>query len=129
MRLHTLCGRESEALRQYERLEEALGRELGVEPGAESRRLREEIASGTFPPQPSQTGPVPGDCLSQHADTFTHNLPLARGDSFVGREREVAEVKRALSMTNLLTPGRWHQHQTSHAGDSDRPDERRGYLR
>ena len=41
MRLHALRGHQGKALRQYERLEEVLFRELGAEPGATSRALRE----------------------------------------------------------------------------------------
>lgn len=50
MRLYALSGRQTEALRQYELLEEALSRELGAEPNASSRALREEISSDEFPP-------------------------------------------------------------------------------
>ena len=50
MRLLALSGRKAEALRQYETLRENLSHELGVEPSASSRALREEIATGRFPP-------------------------------------------------------------------------------
>jgi DNA-binding SARP family transcriptional activator len=40
MRLYALSGRPSEALRQYEILEEAFTRELGTEPNASSRALK-----------------------------------------------------------------------------------------
>jgi DNA-binding SARP family transcriptional activator len=50
MRLYALSGRWGEALGQYERLREALSRELGAEPSAASRRLREEILAGQIPP-------------------------------------------------------------------------------
>jgi predicted ATPase/DNA-binding CsgD family transcriptional regulator len=39
---------------------------------------------------------------SQSSSTPTHNLPAPRS-SFVGREREMAEIRRALSATRLLT--------------------------
>ena len=96
----TRSGRrsEGEALRQYERLEEILRRELDAEPNAESRRLREEISSRRFP-RPPRTDP---EADLPDTGSTSHNLPLSR-DSFVGREREVVELKRALPMTNLLT--------------------------
>ena len=51
MRLYAFSGRSGQALLQYERLQETLRRGLGAEPGASVRALREEIASGRFPPQ------------------------------------------------------------------------------
>jgi predicted ATPase/DNA-binding SARP family transcriptional activator len=99
MRLYALSGNQAEALRQYEQLEEALTRELGVEPNASSRALREEISSNGFPVEGTrERGIPPGDpaCLGRD------NLPAPR-TSLVGRQREMVEVKRALAMTRLLT--------------------------
>jgi predicted ATPase/DNA-binding CsgD family transcriptional regulator len=98
MRLYALGGRQAEALAQYARLEEFLSRELGAEPQAASRALREEIAAGRFPPPHRPISPPKGEIF----DPPRHNLPATR-TSFVGREREIVEVKRALSMTRLLT--------------------------
>jgi hypothetical protein len=39
----------------------------------------------------------------QCSSTPQHNLPAPRS-SFVGREREIEEVKRELAMTRLLSP-------------------------
>jgi DNA-binding SARP family transcriptional activator len=50
IRAHALAGQRHLALRSYRQLETRLAEELGVEPGAEARRLREEIATGRFPP-------------------------------------------------------------------------------
>jgi DNA-binding SARP family transcriptional activator len=50
IRAHALAGQRHLALRWYRQLEGRLAGELGVEPGAEARRLREEIAAGRFPP-------------------------------------------------------------------------------
>ena len=97
MRLFALSGRRGEALAQYERLKKVLSRELSIGPGATGCRLWEEIASGRFPrASSSRGGSAPGEAAGKH------NLPAAR-TSFVGRERERAGVKRALSMTRLLT--------------------------
>jgi predicted ATPase/DNA-binding SARP family transcriptional activator/DNA-binding CsgD family transcriptional regulator len=98
MRLYALSGRLSEALEQYGYLEEALARELGTEPNASSRTLKEEIASGKL--SSSADGKRSEDSIA--ADAGKHNLPAQR-TSFVGREREMVEIKRALAMTRLLT--------------------------
>ena len=98
MRLYALEGRQAEALAQYARLEESLSRELGAEPQASSRVLREDIATGKFPPSQRPLSPPKGEVF----DPPRHNLPASR-TSFVGRDWEMVEVKRALSMTRLLT--------------------------
>lgn len=99
MRLYALAGSKREALAQYGRLEEALSREVGTEPSASSRALREEIAAGRFPPNDG----VPfGSAPEEPAGTARRNLPAPR-TSFVGREREMIEVKRMMAMTRLLT--------------------------
>ena len=97
MRLYALSERQGEALAQYERLRGILSGRLGTAPGAMTRALRDKIATGSF--QPTQHA-VPPQEKPWHADK--HNLP-APGTSFVGREREMVEVKRMLSMTRLLT--------------------------
>jgi predicted ATPase/DNA-binding SARP family transcriptional activator/DNA-binding CsgD family transcriptional regulator len=100
MSVYALMGNNAEALAQYGHLEVVLCGELGTEPAASSRALKEEIAAGRFPYEGarsagSQTGQTP------HS-SGRHNLPAARS-SFVGREREMLELKRALAMTRLLT--------------------------
>jgi predicted ATPase/DNA-binding SARP family transcriptional activator/DNA-binding CsgD family transcriptional regulator len=98
MRLYALGGRQAEALAHYARLEESLSRELGAEPQASSRALREEIATRRFPPPHRPVSSPKGEIF----DPPRHNLPAPR-TSFVGRDREIVEEKRALSMTRLLT--------------------------
>jgi predicted ATPase/DNA-binding SARP family transcriptional activator/DNA-binding CsgD family transcriptional regulator len=100
MRLYAISERRGEAMAQYGRLCEVLsGKKLGVEPSSATRRLRNEIAAGEFPPPlPLPTAPPREGSL----DTAKHNLPAPR-TSFVGREREMIEVKRALAMARLLT--------------------------
>ena len=99
MRLYALSGQQGEALAQYARLQDLLSREIGTEPGAAARRLHEEIATGTF--ISAGTSPV-GHLPEAPAANGDHNLPAPRS-SFVGREREMVEVKRELAMTRLLT--------------------------
>ena len=98
MRLYALSGRSGEALRQYERLWEALSRELGAKPNTATTRLREEILAGRV-----FSAPLRADHSSEKPpDAGRHNLTAPRS-SFVGRERELVEVKRTLAMTRLLT--------------------------
>jgi len=99
MRLYVLSDRRAQALIQYDRLREVLSRDLGAEPGAATRRLHEEIATGNFPP--TNTSPA-GPPQEKPLVAEKHNLPAPR-TSFVGREREMLAVKRTLTMTRLLT--------------------------
>jgi predicted ATPase/DNA-binding SARP family transcriptional activator/DNA-binding CsgD family transcriptional regulator len=98
MRIYALSGRPEQALAQYERLRDTLYSDLGTEPSATTRRLRDEIAAGNFLAT-RPVGPPQGEDLPEGSK---HNLPNLR-TNFVGREREKGEVKRALSMTRLLT--------------------------
>jgi DNA-binding SARP family transcriptional activator len=50
MRVYALSGRRGEAISHNGHAEEPLARNLGVEPSASMRALREEIAAGTYPP-------------------------------------------------------------------------------
>src|ERR671912_730023 len=71
MRLHAILGRKREALAQFVELEKILLRELGTEPAASSRALREEIAAGRFP---SKEAPSPAPLTKQTLGTGKHNL-------------------------------------------------------
>jgi len=102
MRLYALSGRRREVLGQYERLREALYRELGIEPEAASTLLQQEIWTGAFPPAPLPPAGSPPQETPSATGAVRHNLPRAR-DTFVGREREGREVRRLLAMTGLLT--------------------------
>ena len=101
MRLYASSGRSGEALRQYGWLTEALFSGLGAEPSASTRSLREEISAGRFQMGPTQPTGHPTE-RTPGGGVGTHNLPAQR-TAFVGREREMVEVKRALAMTQLLT--------------------------
>ena len=59
IRAHALAGQRHLALRWYRQFEARLDEELGVEPGAEARRLHEEIAAGRFPAGRGGAGPGP----------------------------------------------------------------------
>ncbi|MGH3090631.1 MAG: LuxR C-terminal-related transcriptional regulator [Rubrobacteraceae bacterium] len=95
MRLYALAGRRRAALEQYERFLKTLE---GGAPTEAARRLRAEILAERFPPPREGAPPV----APSPDDTVPHNLPASL-TSFVGREREMVEVKRSLAMNRLLT--------------------------
>ncbi len=97
MRAYALSGERERAVAQYKHLEKRL-EELGAKPGAASRRFYEDISAGRFPPARSEVHASE----NAHRASERHNLPNIR-TSFVGREREMAEVRRSLAMTQLLT--------------------------
>ena len=122
--LYARSGRRNTALRQYEECVRILEEEKSSSPQEETVRLYEEIQSNTFPEGKafSQAKDIPQEkdsstekslsaktqvkvdnSQSQKTDQVTrHNLPRQL-TSFVGRKKEIAEVKRLLSTTYLLT--------------------------
>ncbi len=105
MRLYALSGRPHQALVQYASLREILSRVLDKDPGDDTRRLYQEIRVGSFPraaPARSPSSAAGRPPEEEPAASSRHNLPGSL-TSFVGREREMLELKRALSMTRLLT--------------------------
>jgi non-specific serine/threonine protein kinase len=99
MRLYALSGQHHEAILQYEQLQNTLSQELDTAPAGASRRLYDEIRAGSFLVTPS---PAAGRSSEKPVGSSRHNLPASL-TSFVGREREMLEVRRLLSMTRLLT--------------------------
>jgi predicted ATPase len=94
MRALALGGQRSAALAQYETCRRIMATELGAEPAAETQALFEQIRAGTLarsavPPKPT-------------AAPRAQNLPIPLS-SFIGREREQAEVTRLLSRSRLVT--------------------------
>jgi predicted ATPase/DNA-binding SARP family transcriptional activator len=103
MRLYALSGARQQALRQYQTLREALRRELDLEPAPESQRLYEAILAGRFGAHERTHTPADTPVAAPSGPPAPqHNLPLAL-TSFIGREREIAEVQRLLATTRLLT--------------------------
>jgi non-specific serine/threonine protein kinase len=110
MRLLALSGRRGEALNQFERLKVTLGEELGVVPEVETIHLQQQIKTGeTLVPaggiqfegvsdiyQPGVSAP------SKPFEASRHNLPASL-TSFVGREREIGEIKQLIAGNRLLT--------------------------
>ncbi|MBV9282687.1 MAG: AfsR/SARP family transcriptional regulator, partial [Chloroflexi bacterium] len=100
MRLYAQAGQRHQALRQYDQLRQALRQELDNDPDAATQQLHADILAGRIPLAPA----LPGDGTGQRAapGRRRHNLPAAL-TSFVGREAEIAEIKRLLGATRLLT--------------------------
>jgi predicted ATPase/DNA-binding SARP family transcriptional activator len=93
MRSYARAGHRHRALRQYQQLADAMREALDAEPDPATERLYREIRAGRFATdRPSP--PVP--------QRVRDNLPSAL-TSFVGREREIATVRRLLAETRLLT--------------------------
>jgi len=88
-------GQRTSALSHYETCRRLLRDELGVEPSAETRALAEHIAAD------EEGGSAPAVELGK-SSAIRHNLPLQLS-SFIGRERELAEVRQLLGTSRLVT--------------------------
>jgi predicted ATPase/DNA-binding SARP family transcriptional activator len=84
MRLYARTGRRQQALAQYQRLRQGLNAELAAEPDPATRVLYQQLLA----PAPATTG--------------GGNLPRQL-TSFVGRERERADIARLLERARLVT--------------------------
>jgi predicted ATPase/DNA-binding SARP family transcriptional activator len=89
MLAHAGLGDQSNVADVYRRCVEALERDLGVEPSAQTRTLYEQLRSGERALAPT--------LLLSAVELPTHNLPVQL-TSFIGREKEIADIRR------LLTP-------------------------
>ena len=96
MRLYTRLGRREAALRQYQLCVEALKRELGASPDAETARLYQEILRGR--PIHLDRDEAPG----RPATSPPTNLP-APASELIGRAAAVTEVKELLGAHRLVT--------------------------
>jgi predicted ATPase/DNA-binding SARP family transcriptional activator len=104
MWLMALSGQRSAALAQYETCRHLLAEELGVEPAQETTALYEQIRDGEVGSVEVQEAPS-----LPYAPTPQHNLP-APITPFVGREKELAELKDRLAdpacrLLSLVGPG------------------------
>jgi len=88
---HAGLGDRSSVADVYRRCVEALERDLGVEPSAQTRTLYERLRTeeADLPPVPARPTP----------DIPTNNLPVQL-TSFIGREKEIAEIRRLLISAN-----------------------------
>ena len=80
--------RQAEALAAYRRAQTMLAEELGLEPGEELRQLEQAVLRQEIP--------------AVSAGGAQHNLP-AQLTSFLGRERELADLRGLLGGARLLT--------------------------
>ena len=95
MRIYAQTGQRQLALRQYQALRDALCRDLDVEPSAETQHLYAQIL-GEEITTVSKLAPLPAPPIPPH------NLP-SRMSSFVGREKEIGQVKQILGKARLAT--------------------------
>lgn len=102
------CGRQGEALRAYGELREVLAEELGINPSPILRQLEDDLLNqrpelaepqGAVPATVGTGAQVPP--LGQ-VPTAATNLP-AQLTSFVGREDDIAELKRLCARARLVT--------------------------
>jgi predicted ATPase/DNA-binding SARP family transcriptional activator len=89
MRLLAEQGRRAQALALYERLRQDLTETYGSDPDPESRRLYRDLLAGSV-----ETTPWPLSARSNIQPALT---------SFVGRERQIADVHRELARARLVT--------------------------
>ena len=103
MRLYTLTGRRQLALRQYRQLVHALACDLDATPEPATQELFEEIKRGNLSPEPEElASDGRGAIRIPEAHPVVTNLPHALS-SFIGREREVAELCRLIDTHRLVT--------------------------
>ncbi len=91
MRSQAAAGRRSEALARYEQLRGDLRATYGTDPDPDTRHLYRDLLTSSFDEPKPQATELP-----------QHNLAPAL-TSFVGREREIADVHSLLRRGGLLT--------------------------
>jgi predicted ATPase/DNA-binding SARP family transcriptional activator len=113
MTLLAQSGQRGAALAQYEICRQVLAKELGVEPGAETTALYEQIRDGQdlsgFPADASRGKPAQRRQSASDPDRSAGNLP-ARLTPFVGREETLVEIEGHLRdpgcrLLTLVGPG------------------------
>src|SRR6266446_475329 len=93
MRLYAQSGRRGSALRQYQQCVSVLGRELGVEPEAETKQLYQEILRAR-PHRATADAPVERRATPRVVE---HRAPGAGGETeLIGRAAEMAQLRAAL---------------------------------
>jgi predicted ATPase/DNA-binding SARP family transcriptional activator len=97
------CGRQSEALRAYQRLSKVLDEELGIEPSTALRELEDAILlQKSHLDWHERDRPAPSIVTPSRASRAVKNLPVQLS-SFLGRDEELATGGRLLAGTRLLS--------------------------
>jgi predicted ATPase/DNA-binding SARP family transcriptional activator len=106
------CGRQAEALSAYQTARRVLVEQLAIEPSAPLRQLeqailRQETSLDLAGPlaardRSSDEAPEPSHPMTPEDRDGRHNLP-AQVSSFVGRERQMSEVRELLSRARVIT--------------------------
>jgi predicted ATPase/DNA-binding SARP family transcriptional activator len=110
MSVYARNGQRRLALRHFEALKTQMHREIGTDPSAESKRLYEQILTGSFDAGTRESAaPAPPGRSPARARTASasHNLPVQLS-SLVGREREIGELRGRMAagrMLSLVGPG------------------------
>ena len=109
MRALCLKGERVQALAQFESLRKALQRELKVEPSEDTVALYQQIWEGKLQARKKEASAaeeIPARSVAEKAQPDLvkplHNLPQQL-TSFIGREKEIAEVQAMLSAHRLVT--------------------------
>jgi predicted ATPase/DNA-binding SARP family transcriptional activator len=105
------CGRQADALATYQNARHVLVEELAIEPSAPLRRLQQAILrqeasldlGAAVAAPPTSVAAVSESRLRPPNDgDAPHNLP-AQVSSFVGRERQLRELRELLSRARVIT--------------------------
>lgn len=115
MRSHLAAGRRREAIRQFERLRDALREHIGVGPDRRTIALYEQVLAleGPEPPRPDQQAAVliATGLVHLHRQEFAEAQRLARQarDLAVaaGLAHELGDAGTLLALVAMMT-GRWH---------------------
>ena len=103
------CGRRGEALAVYDATRRVLAEELGLDPGPELARLQAKVLADdpSLAAPPPAAAAAPGRSADAPAGTgdhraLTNNLP-AQLATFIGRDRELSEVRALVESSRLIT--------------------------
>ncbi|HKR97947.1 MAG TPA: BTAD domain-containing putative transcriptional regulator, partial [Candidatus Dormibacteraeota bacterium] len=106
------CGRQADALAAYQNARRVLVEQLGIEPSAPLRELEQAILrqeasldlAGAVDARAPLVAAVPGSSRPWPSENGSapHNLP-AHVSSFVGRERQLSELRQLLSRARVIT--------------------------
>jgi predicted ATPase/DNA-binding SARP family transcriptional activator len=111
---HGALGNVSQVASVYDRCVQAMANDLGVEPSAQTRSLFERLSRNQKSEYPSAAVGPPSDHRSLELLNVPDSAPVRsprapKGNlpvpltGFIGREKEIVQVKQLLSTTRLLT--------------------------